>query len=532
MAIRTETLYSWASQLDRRLIVAAGLSYVIAVAIYRLYFSPIAHIPGPKIAALTTWYAGYHDLIRGGQYVKVIAEMHKKYGPIVRIRPDSLHINDHNFVGTLYSQDPRHRRERYETNLKSFQAPYSILGTQDHDLHRSRRAVLSPYFSQQSVRGLSNVVNKTMLNLLRRMDGWAAAGQPIQMNLPLRAATKDVIQSYALGGGTTPCLDIEDCNAAFFDMMIPGRVSHLGPHMYWLAKLLYLIPPSIMRIMNPRMGSFVEFISWIYAQIKQVKHSQNPPPTTKDSSRSSIFHEILASSIPESEKSDARIAQEAGILLIAGTDTLAATLAAIMYEVLADRNLLNRLRDELKAVIPEADTAIDPAKLDKLPLLNAIIQEGLRMHPGVVLRQDRVCPDETLVYTYPDDSKRQITIPRGTAMGMTAPLLNRCPEIYGNDPDVFRPQRYIDDPGLQKYLFSFGKGGRQCIGINLAWEEMKVFVAGVFRKYDLYDEARAGKQGPTLELYETSREDVAMYADFVTPGFVPGSQGMRVRIRR
>jgi hypothetical protein len=50
MALRTETLYGWVSQLDRRLIVAAGLLYVIAVAVYRLYFSPIAHIPGPKIA--------------------------------------------------------------------------------------------------------------------------------------------------------------------------------------------------------------------------------------------------------------------------------------------------------------------------------------------------------------------------------------------------------------------------------------------------------------------------------------------------
>jgi cytochrome P450 len=267
-----------------------------------------------------------------------------------------------------------------------------------------------------------------------------------------------------------------------------------------------------------------------------VKSSKAPPT---QSSRS-IFHEILSSDIPDSEKEDKRVAQEAGVLLIAGTDTLAATLAAILYEVLADRDLLNRLRKELIRAIPEADTAIDPSKLDNLPLLNAIILEGLRMHPGVVLRQDRVCPDETLVYTYPSSSSsnsskggaQQISIPAGTAMGMTAALLNRSPSIYAPDPDVFRPQRYIDDPSLQKYLFSFGKGGRQCIGINLAWEEMKVFVAGVFRKYDLYDGTRVGKQGPTLELYETGRKDVAMYADFVTPGFVPGSKGMRVRIRR
>lgn len=62
-------------------LVAVGLIvYVLGVSIYRLYFSPLAKFPGPKMAALTAWYAGYHDLVRGGQYVHLVEEMHREYG--------------------------------------------------------------------------------------------------------------------------------------------------------------------------------------------------------------------------------------------------------------------------------------------------------------------------------------------------------------------------------------------------------------------------------------------------------------------
>ena len=84
---------------------------------------------------------------------------------------------------------------------------------------------------------------------------------------------------------------------------------------------------------------------------------------------------------------------------------------------------------------------------------------------------------------------------------------------------------------LRRYNFSFSKGARQCIGINLAYQELQSFTAGVFRKYDLYDAAKTHQDGPTLELYETTRADVAMHADYSTLGPRPGSEGVRVRIR-
>lgn len=79
--------------------IIIAFTYVIFTAIYRLYLSPLASIPGPKLAgmshltlckpmcqvlnpsaALTHLYCMYHDIYRGGQYIWVVEDMHKRYG--------------------------------------------------------------------------------------------------------------------------------------------------------------------------------------------------------------------------------------------------------------------------------------------------------------------------------------------------------------------------------------------------------------------------------------------------------------------
>lgn len=94
-------------------LVCAITAYYLGLAAYRLYFSPLAKIPGPKLAALTLWYEFYYDVIKRGKYTWRIAEMHTQYGerglgnevttsskltniegPIVRISPYELHIDD------------------------------------------------------------------------------------------------------------------------------------------------------------------------------------------------------------------------------------------------------------------------------------------------------------------------------------------------------------------------------------------------------------------------------------------------------
>lgn len=58
----------------------AVLLYTVVLVIYRLYFSPLAKFPGPKLAAATLWYEFYYDIIKTGQYTFKIRELHAKYG--------------------------------------------------------------------------------------------------------------------------------------------------------------------------------------------------------------------------------------------------------------------------------------------------------------------------------------------------------------------------------------------------------------------------------------------------------------------
>lgn len=86
--------------------------YVVLLFIYRLTLHPLAKFPGPRLAAVTFWCEFYHDYFCGGQYLFRIRDMHAKYGHIVRISPDELHINDPSFLPELMPAGGR-RRDKY-----------------------------------------------------------------------------------------------------------------------------------------------------------------------------------------------------------------------------------------------------------------------------------------------------------------------------------------------------------------------------------------------------------------------------------
>lgn len=67
------------------------LSYILLKTLYRLYLHPLSSTPGPRLAACTSLYNAYHDILSDG-LVKLLPDLHARYGPVVRIQPNEVHV--------------------------------------------------------------------------------------------------------------------------------------------------------------------------------------------------------------------------------------------------------------------------------------------------------------------------------------------------------------------------------------------------------------------------------------------------------
>jgi hypothetical protein len=116
--------------------------YLIGLGVYRLYLSPIAKFPGPKIAALTKWYEFYYEVLLRGKFSDHITKLHSIYGPIVRITPDELHVNDPPFYDTLFNKNPKSVKNPWFN--PRFGNATSVFSTCDAAHHKLRRSALNP----------------------------------------------------------------------------------------------------------------------------------------------------------------------------------------------------------------------------------------------------------------------------------------------------------------------------------------------------------------------------------------------------
>jgi len=107
---------------------------------------------------------------------------------------------------------------------------------------------------------------------------------------------------------------------------------------------------------------------------------------------------------------------------------------------------------------------------------------------------------------------------------MTSYLQHRAPSLFPF-PSTFSPDRWLNNPlvastnkPLSRYLVTFSKGPRMCLGVNLANAELFIGLATVFRRLE-------------FGLWETGRGDVEMAADYFVPMPERGSRGLRVVVK-
>lgn len=191
--------------------------YVVGTYMYRLWFHPLSKFPGPALAGMTLWYEFYWDFIHRGQYIFCIQEMHEKYGPIVRITPDELHINDPEYISELMPAGGR-RRDKYRRVMQLFGFTKAAISTVEHDVHRIRRGAMSRMFSKDSVRRLEPIMRENLGKLFGRLQEFKMAGKELNLLPVYSAFTNDLIAEYAFGISYN-WLEAEEFNKSFFDMV-------------------------------------------------------------------------------------------------------------------------------------------------------------------------------------------------------------------------------------------------------------------------------------------------------------------------
>lgn len=154
--------------------------------------------------------------------------------------------------------------------------------------------------------------------------------------------------------------------------------------------------------------------------------------------------------------------------VLAGSDTTAIALRSIIHNLITSPVCYNRLLREIDE-LDKAGRLSDPVKESEarqMPYLQAIIKEGMRLHPSVGMLMERHVPKggATICGKF---------IPEGYVVGMNPWVIGRDKRVYGEDADEFRPERWLDaDPEqlkeMERSSLAFGAGSRVCIGKNIS----------------------------------------------------------------
>lgn len=196
---------------------------------------------------------------------------------------------------------------------------------------------------------------------------------------------------------------------------------------------------------------------------------------------------------------------------MAGTESTAKSITLAHYYILANPSLMAKLRDKLQSKPSEM-----LEELFSLPYMSAIAIEAHRLSFGLTGRNPRVAPNEEMIYTNPTTGKNY-HIPPGTPVSTSTLLAHTNENIFSN-PWAFNPDRWLGKEGQEKkkYMLSFGKGPRMCIGRELADAETYLCLKEM--------------AGWEMELDGTDEGDVGFLHDYHVAHPRLGSLGARARV--
>ncbi|KAH9896681.1 cytochrome P450 [Cubamyces lactineus] len=192
----------------------------------------------------------------------------------------------------------------------------------------------------------------------------------------------------------------------------------------------------------------------------------------------------------EDKLPDNQLVAQISTLLFAATDSTSNALAKILHILCERSDAQLRLRKEILAASDDNDLPYDV--IDTLPYLDAICKETLRLYPLTPIGHRQAYRDTTLPFSKPvratDGSLLDsVFIPKGTIVVYSISACNRNKELWGEDADEWKPERWLAPlprtieqasvPGPWAHLMTFSGGAHACIGYKFTLVEMKIVLS-------------------------------------------------------
>ncbi|KPI39914.1 Pisatin demethylase [Cyphellophora attinorum] len=469
------------------------LSYIV----YCRHFHPLASVPGPFLASITTaWLA--HAYWRQDWH-KYAIQLHKQYGPVVRIGPNAVDVGDPEAVKVIYGAGSKFFKGQWYGEFCSpsaGRARRTLITIADKTEHKKLRRMIDPLYTLKAARESEALFNEPIDFFVQQMN--AKKGQVVDMADWAVALAVDAFTSMTYGK-PYGCLNEgqgDDMLAFVHNNWMPYTwINALAPWLSSLEKRFRNLQVAAKVIATGKPP--VQIFGWVAEQLKKGYAACD------ESGRPRRVLTMLERSIrvqQDHPEEFGRDSVEAHMfeVVFAGFETCGATIPKMLYHISTTPGCQDRLRSELAAVKRPSglDGLATYDELTQLPYLNACIHESYRINPITGLSLSRKVPEGGVTMNGFD-------IPAGIEIGIT-PQVPVSNERIMPQPELFRPERWLEATKEERALMEridlmFGGGQSRCPG--------NVFAAALLHKVVavVYSNFRVEFIGPPSDIRETNR---------------------------
>ncbi|KAF8851331.1 averantin oxidoreductase [Acephala macrosclerotiorum] len=431
----------------------------ISILVYRGLFHRLGRFPGPYLARFSNLYATSLSAKRLHLYEEV-QSLHQQYGDYVRLGPSELSVNDPKAVSAILSNSSPCVKGPWYGVLHPL---VSLQMVRTKKEHIPRRKVWDRAFNAKALRDYEPRVTSYTTQLLSHLS--TTANKPVNVTDWFNFYSFDVMGDLAWGKSFNM---LRDGTKHYFMKSLHADMTNIGlfSHLVWLFPLFKATPG-----LN---YEHIRFQNWTKAQVAERRANK---PNVPD-----VFSWILEdyeAKVNPTAQDELNLLGDALLIAVAGSDTTAATLTCLFFQLALSPSSLSTLQKEVDALFESSDP-VDATSLSKLPYLDAVINEALRLHPPVPSGMQRMTPPEGLRIG-------DVMVPGDSIVQIPLHTLFRDERVFV-DPDEFVPERWttkkdmVIDAGC---FVPFSLGRSSCVGKQLGLMEVRYVTAQIVRRYNV-----------------------------------------------